>query len=197
MARPTLPPPLRPRRPVGDRLTAVAALTVVAAVLSGCGGPSPEPSPPPATAAAPATAPPAASPNATDASPVATPRVGFAAGEVLLGAIVWTTTPDPVTETPPPVAGFPSDAPAIVAAVPIERAPAGTLLRADWRYNGAPLTGLSGSVAVDSEGGARWATFALRLPPGERWPEGSYEVAIAVDGQPALTASVEVSQPTG
>ena len=139
---------------------------------------------------------PIASPVATPVP--ATPAAGFRSAGVATGAVVWTAGTDPETGAPrQPVAWFAPDAPAIVAAVAIERAPAGTRFSAEWRYNDAPMASLASAVTVDGDGAARWVSFAIDLPDGEPWPTGVYEVAIAVDDRPALRATVEVSEPGG
>jgi len=110
--------------------------------------------------------------------------------------VVWAVATDPATGAPlDAVRRFAPDAPAIVAAVPIERAPAGTRLRADWRYNDTPLNGLSSEIAVDGDGAARWVAFVIALPNGEPWPIGRYDIAISVDGRAAVRAAVDVTAP--
>ena len=132
------------------------------------------------------------------ATPPATPTPGFRFDAVATGDVVWALSTDPATGAPvAPVRGFAPEAPAIVAAVPIERAPAGTRFRADWRYNDTPLDGMSSEIVVDGAGDGRWVNFVIAIPEGETWPTGSYEVVISVDAQRALRAAVEVVDAEG
>jgi len=187
--RPGPHPPRRPARPIRWGLAACCLL------LSGCGNPA-DPGSPTTTTDDPAA--PTAAVEAQPATPGATPPFGFRSDSVATGDVVWTVATDPATGAPvAPVARFAPDAPTIVAAVPIERAPAGTRLRAEWRYNDAPLDGLSSEVVVDGDGMGRWVSFSIDLPEGEPWPAGTYEVVIAIDDHPALRAAVEVSDGGG
>lgn len=128
------------------------------------------------------------------ATPGATPATGYRAGPIELGSVTWATGVDPATGGPTGIVDrFEPDAAAIVAALPIAQAPAGTRLRADWTYNNTPLNGLSSEAAVVGDGGGRWATFTIDIPDGQRWPAGSYAVAISVDGTRALEASVALA----
>ncbi len=180
--------PIRPGRPFGRGLVGCCLL------LAACGDPTEtNPAAPPLGSAVAATA---ALPNPAPslaATPQATPPTGYRSGAVATGEVVWALGTDPATGAPvEPVRHFKPDDPTIVAAVPIERAPAGTRLRADWHYNDTPLAGLSSEITVDGDGAARWVAFAITLPDGEPWPTGSYDIAVTVDDRAALRSRVEV-----
>lgn len=140
--------------------------------------------------------------TAMPVGPVGTPAAagtpggdGFRTAAAEGGAVVWAMAVDPTTKEPTEqVASFPADARAIYAAVPLARLEPGTTLTASWTYNRTPLQGLVGSVTAPAEvaAGASWVAFELARRGEEPWPAGTYAVTVAVNGEAALTAEVEV-----
>ena len=125
-----------------------------------------------------------------------TPGVdGFRTAAAEGGAVVWATAVDPTTRAPTePVEAFRPDARTIYAAVPLARLEPGTTLSATWTYNRTPLQGMVGSVTAPAgeTGQDLWVAFEIARQTEEPWPTGTYEIAVAVNGEPALTATVEV-----
>ena len=145
----------------------------------------------------------AGSPMAMPATPGAgtlpvegTPGVdGFRTAAADGGAVVWATAVDPTTKAPTePVETFPTDARTMYAAVPLARLEPGTTLTATWTYNRTPLDGMVGSVTAPAGEAGRdvWVAFELERQTDEPWPNGTYAITVAVNGEPALTAAVEV-----
>ena len=134
---------------------------------------------------------PASSP--ADGPPAASP-IAFESPAVALGPLVWATEVDPDTHAPlRHVTSFVSDAPFIYATVAVQRVAVGTTIDAQWTYNRTRLEGLDASIVIDAPSADTWIEFHLsRTPPGT-WPSGIYEVAIQVNGQPAVTGIVEVN----
>jgi len=111
------------------------------------------------------------------------------------GAVVWATVIDPTTKEPRErVAAFRPDARTIYAAVPLARLEPGTTLTASWTYNRTPLEGMVGSVTAPPGETARdlWVAFGIARQTEEPWPAGIYAIVVAVNGEPVLTAEVEV-----
>jgi hypothetical protein len=162
-----------------------AVLAVAGLLLVSCGGEPvlmvPDgPSPAPA-----ATSLPVASPSAMAATPVPEPP---------LGEVVWATAVDPVTSAPSePVTAFAPDAPRIIAAVASHRLAAGSRLKATWEYNQTSLDAFTTDLIIPEESTGQWVNFQIsRAVTSEPWPEGTYAIAIAVDGTVTRTAEVEV-----
>lgn len=170
---------------IGPWLARVAAALALGAALAGCGD-GDDPAPEPTTIAAPSPAAVAAGTPVVAASPAGTTAAG-------LGAVVWTAAVDPATKAPlEPVTRFAADAPALYAALPVARIAAGTTLTAAWTYNRTPVEGVAGTVTATAAAEETWVEFHLTLVAGQTWPEGTYEIEVAVDGLAAQAAAVEV-----
>lgn len=157
-------------------LRAVAVLVIAGMGLGACGGSSGSPTPaaPPATATSPAVPPtPAPSPS--------------------LGDVVWASAIDPETREPvTPVDRFAADAPAIYAVVRVRNVPAGATLSADWSYNDNRLGVAAAPVVVGSAVASGYVEFHLTRDEDQPWPDGTYGIAISLDGQVAATSTVDV-----
>lgn len=154
----------------------VAVVLVACLTLAGCGsggGDAPE-----------ATVPPPATP-----SPPATP-----AG---VGEIVWTAAVDPATHAPTDsLAALPNDAPQVIAALPVETLPAGTVLQARWSIDGAPLPALDPDPVTVGEGrvGA-WVTWTLRWEGDQPWPIGVLGIIVEINGEARQQADIPIVRP--
>jgi hypothetical protein len=127
-----------------------------------------------------------------DATPTAT-AAAFRSDRAELAQVVWATTIDPRTKAPTTiVTEFLTDTPIIYAVVPIGQIAAGTELTASWTYNHTPLDGFLSTVTAERDATEIWAEFHIALTSAEPWPEGSYQINILVNGEPALIAQVTV-----
>lgn len=139
------------------------------------------------TGASPASSPSGGGPPA--ASPIA-----FESPAAAIGPLVWAAEIDPDTHAPlRQVTSFVGDAPFIYATVAVQRVAAGTTIDAQWTYNRTRLEGLDAAIVIDAPSADTWIEFHLSRPSPGTWPSGIYEVAIQVNGQPAVTGSVEIN----
>jgi len=163
----------------------------VGAALTGCGDGGGDDPAPVATAEGSALG--VASPAAPVAGTPAAAGSSTGLDAAGLGAVVWATAVDPGTKAPlAPVTRFAPDAPALYAALPVARVAAGATLTAAWTYNRTPIEGVAGTVTAAAAAERTWVEFHLTLAAGETWPEGTYGIAVAVDGQAAQTAEIGV-----
>lgn len=150
----------------------------------------------PAQATDPVLATPVATPDAV-ASPVgpassSTP-VAFHSVGATLGPVVWATAVDDETRAPrDQVTSFTADASTIYATVAVEQIAAGTTVQAQWSYNRTRLESLDQVIVAERADSGVWLEFHLSLSQGESWPTGTYELSLAVNGEPAVRSSVEV-----
>ena len=120
------------------------------------------------------------------ASPTAVP-------EPTIGEIVWAVAVDPTSNAPvEAVATIPVDAATIYAAVPVAGLRPGSVLTSSWTYNRTSLDTLASSVTVAAAVEAGWVEFHIARVPEQEWPDGTYEVAIALDGQVRQTGTIGV-----
>ena len=156
---------IRPRR--------VLCLLALPLLVAACGG---DDDPPPT---------PTVQPTAT------TPA---APAEVL--AVVWAARVTADTNAPEvPVEQLTVDAETIYAVVRVTNLPAGAVLSAAWTYNGVPVEPASSTVTAAAPISDGYVEFHLSRDPGAVWPDGTYAVAISLDGQVRQTAEIAVVEP--
>lgn len=148
-------------------------------LLAACGGrDSPTPT------AIPPTAPPTPTPTA-----VALPA---------LGEVTWAKAIDPQTGAPTETAtSFLTTDKTIYAVMHAPDLPKGATLSATWTFNGAPIEVPPQTVTISREERRSWVEFHLAWTGSGTWPDGTLQIAISVDGQPAQTASVAIKRPGG
>lgn len=135
------------------------------------------------------------SPATTVASPRSTP-VAFSATGATLGPVVWASEIDPETRAPRiQASSFLNSVHVIYATVAVERVHAGTEFGAEWTYNRTPLEAFDNVIVADANVETVWIEFHLALTQPGVWPSGTYEVAISVNGQPAVSGQIEVIEP--
>ena len=154
-------------------------MTLIAClVLTGCGtdGGNPEPTAAPATSI-----------------PTATPAAALAG----VGEIVWTASVVPETQAPvDEMAALPNDAPQVIAALPVEKLPAGTVLQAHWSIDGRPLPALDPEPVTVEEGLAgAWVTWTLQWAGNQPWPIGRLGIAVEINGGDGPTAEIPIVRP--
>jgi hypothetical protein len=111
----------------------------------------------------------------------------------VVGTIVWATALDPATNAPTnPVTRFAPTDPVLYATLAVARLPTGATLTASWTYNGVPLDALAAITTAVWSPDTAYLEFHLARGDQTPWPEGTYAVAIALDGQPLATAAVAV-----
>jgi hypothetical protein len=112
---------------------------------------------------------------------------------IVEGAVVWSTDADPVTGAPgSAVAEVPQSAVTIHASLQTESLPAGTIVTADWTIDGTPIPGVTQKLTVDQARGAGWIEFHLDWTGTGTWPRGALGIAIAIDGVPTSSGSVQI-----
>lgn len=110
-----------------------------------------------------------------------------------IGHVVWTTALVPKTNVPRErVKSFPVNVTTIYAVVPVAWIKKGTTITATWTYNNTPIPGFSTTVIAPAEERELWIEFHLSQKDQTAWPDGTYQIAIAIDGKTATTASVVV-----
>ena len=110
-----------------------------------------------------------------------------------IGAIIWTTATEPVTNAPvQPVSSYLSDAPRITAAAPALSLLAGSRVQATWEYNNTSLDAFTTRIAATGGAEETWVTFHIDRDPDVPWPLGEYEVTISLDDVAMQHAMVEV-----
>lgn len=106
---------------------------------------------------------------------------------------MWSTDADPVTGAPgSAVAEVPQSAVTIHASLQTESLPAGTTVTADWTIDGTPIPGVTQKLTVDQARGAGWIEFDLDWTGTGTWPRGALGIAIAIDGVPTSSGSVQI-----
>jgi hypothetical protein len=110
------------------------------------------------------------------------------------GEIVWASAVDPATNAPTErVERFSVDAPRLYAVVDVTGLPTGAVVSGAWTYNDVPLEELNVEVTITgSTAETTWIEFHLERT-ADRWPAGTYEIAIWVDGDVLRSSSVEVT----
>jgi hypothetical protein len=112
---------------------------------------------------------------------------------VVQGVVVWSTDADPVTGAPgSAVAEVPQSAVTIHASLQTESLSAGTTVTADWTIDGTPIPGVTKKLTVDQARGAGWIEFHLDWTGTGTWPRGALGIAIAIDGVPTGSGSVQI-----
>lgn len=175
---------------------AAVILVVLALGLLGPGSRAAKPTPTasPGSASVPVTS---ASPSpAVGASPAVGPNgtpatIRTATAEI--GHVVWATSLVPGTNAPKErVKSFLTNVQTIYATVPVAWIKKGTTITATWTYNDTAIPGFSTTVTAPAEERELWIEFHLSQKNQTAWPNGTYEIAIAIDGQQATTATVVV-----
>lgn len=122
--------------------------------------------------------------------------MAFDSAAATLGPVVWATEIDPTTSAPrTPVESFVTETPTLYATVAVERVHAGTEFGVEWTYNDTRLETLDDVVIAETNSENVWIEFHLTLERPGVWPSGTYEIAISVNGQPAVSGQVEVVEP--
>jgi hypothetical protein len=149
----------------------IAVVLIGCVLLAGCGGGD--------------------APEATEAP--ATANVSLTG----IGQIVWTTSVDAPTQAPgEPIAALPNDAPLVIAALPVETLPAGTVLQARWTIDGDPLPAIDPTPVTVEEGLAgAWVTWTLRWEGDQPWPIGRLGIVVEIDGAEPLRAELPIVRP--
>jgi hypothetical protein len=114
-----------------------------------------------------------------------------------IGEIVWTAAVEPSTQAPrESLATLPNDAPLVIAALPVETLPAGTVLQAHWMIDGEPLPALDPEPVTVKEGlvGA-WVTWTLRWEGKQPWPVGRLGIVVEIDGADDQRAEIPIVRP--
>jgi hypothetical protein len=114
-----------------------------------------------------------------------------------IGEIVWTAAVEPSTQAPrESLATLPNDAPLVIAALPVETLPAGTVLQAHWMIDGEPLPALDPEPVTVEEGlvGA-WVTWTLRWEAEQPWPVGRLGIVVEIDGADDQRAEIPIVRP--
>lgn len=132
-------------------------------------------------------------PEPTSVPATATPMVTIAG----VGGIVWTVEVDSETQAPADsLTALPNDAPQVIAALPVETLPAGTVLQARWTIDGEPLPALAPDpVTVDEGLSGAWVTWSLRWSGDQPWPIGHLGIAIEIDGADGPSADIPIVRP--
>jgi hypothetical protein len=114
-----------------------------------------------------------------------------------IGEIVWTAAVDPATNAPTePLNALRNDAPQVVAALPIERLPEGTVLQAHWTIDGTPLPALDPEpVTVETSRADAWVAWTLRWEGDQPWPTGQLGIEVEVNGEPRGRAEIPIVRP--
>lgn len=114
-----------------------------------------------------------------------------------IGEIVWTEAVDPSTQAPvDPLVALPNDAPQVIAALPVETLPAGTVLRARWTIDGEPLPALDPDPVTVEEGLAgAWVTWTMRWESDQPWPIGRLGIVVEIDGADDQRAEIPIVRP--
>jgi hypothetical protein len=168
-----------------QRMVAGSAVAIAGLLLVSCGGEAVLVSPDTASPSAAGTATLAAAPTVIAATPLPMPP---------LGDVVWTTAVDPVTSAPTGVVtAISPDAARIIAAVETNALAAGSHLKATWEYNDTSLDAFTTELVSADQTSQRWISFHMtREDVSVPWPEGTYEIAIAVNGSVVRTAAIDV-----
>jgi hypothetical protein len=115
--------------------------------------------------------------------------------EASVGKIVWATSIVDGTNAPAqPVTSFDSSASALYAVVQVKNLRPNLVLSASWTYNGVPLDSLNTGLLANNTYQSLYVQFHLARGGEELWPEGSYEIAISLDGQVVQIAQVSVQE---
>lgn len=110
-----------------------------------------------------------------------------------VGQVVWATAVEAGSNAPAsPVTTMPEETGTIYAVVPVSALAKGARLAATWTYNGTPIDGMQGQVVGDGRGGHAWAEFHLSRGTLPKWPSGTYQVTVSLDGQTVQKASIDV-----
>ena len=124
----------------------------------------------------------------------ATPDLPPAPAELL--GITWTTAVDPETQAPEgEVTSFPTDAPAIIAAVDVGELQAGTVLTATWSIDGVEVPQATMQVTAEQDLQEGWATFQFTRAADRLFPLGELEVRITAGDGSAVTGTVDIVLP--
>lgn len=164
------------------RLLGAACLSLVCAILTGCGGELrlvPPASPSPQVMSE--------EPAGDRATPVST------AVATRLGPIIWATAIDPATSAPiEPVASYRPAAPRIIAVMQTVGLSAGSIVEATWEYNDTSLDAFSTRLVPASSASESWISFHIERNPDVPWPVGTYEVSVSLNGTYVQQASIDV-----
>lgn len=121
-------------------------------------------------------------------------QLAYRSEPAALGPVEWATEIDPETHEPRQrVETFPTDAPVIYAVLAVDHIVAGTTVEARWSYNRTRLEAFDQSMVVESASTDTWLEFHLALTQPGTWPSGQYDLSVLVNGEPAVTGSVEVT----
>lgn len=121
-------------------------------------------------------------------------QLEFRSDAASLGPVQWATEIDPTTHEPRQrVESFATDAPIIYGVLAVDHLAAGTTIQAQWTYNRTRLDSFDQSMVVESEIRDTWLEFHLALTQPGTWPRGQYDLTVLVNGERAVTGSVEVT----
>lgn len=155
------------------RLPYLTCLIALPLLLTACGGGD---DPPPT---------PTVQPTAT--TPAVPPEVQ---------PVVWALGVTAGTNAPEtPVDQFTTAAETIYAVVRVTNVPQGAVLSATWTYNGVPVNPASSGVSAAAPISDGYIEFHMSRGPDAVWPDGTYAVAVSLNGQVVQTAEVAVVEP--
>lgn len=113
-----------------------------------------------------------------------------------LSGIVWTTGLDPETGEPlDDVTSYPTNAPAIIAAVNVEQLPAGAELTATWTIDGTEVPDAAMSATSERAVTDAWVTFRFDRADDRLFPLGDLVVTITASDGEAVSGEVEITLP--
>jgi hypothetical protein len=163
-------------------------IIVIGALLSllvGCGGDDSNDNDPTQTETAQAQLQIAPTQTASSVTPTPLPPM-------TIGAVIWASEIDPETGAPSEIVdAFTSGTRTIYAVVPVSNVPENTVIVADWTYNNTSLDALSTSVTILPDQTPKWLEFHLSRSE-DRWPDGTYAIAISVGDEVVQQAEIEV-----
>jgi hypothetical protein len=115
------------------------------------------------------------------------------APSAVIGEVVWALSVQPGTNAPDEVVdAFETSTRVIIAVVEVSNLPANSALSASWSYNGVPLDSMATGAVAQADVSAGYVEFRLERDDAVEWPDGTYEVALSLNGRTVRSAKVEV-----
>jgi hypothetical protein len=153
------------------RIFALVVLACVASAMSGCRGDEPDATP-------------------TETAPTATPTA-IAPAEI--GPIIWAQSVTEGSNAPVEVVEqFATDAETIYAVVRTTNLAPGAIVSASWSFDDTLLDTAASSISPPAAYADGYIEFHLTRSPDELWPDGTYAIEIALDGEVVQRSKVAV-----